>query len=538
MAKKAFNIALLTNDRKRIQTLGEVTSMEMYAPNKDFHPEGLYSTAIFGRVGSKTRMKRHGWIDLRCEILHPKMFLEISALKELYRDILQGTGYAVWDEKEKDFVKADVLDGETGYAFFMRHWKEFSPKRGKSMTRNLVIDVLEKYRDTGALMNFIPVLPAGLRDLEDDEESEFGPLYRSVIAAASTIPQALNQKNDPIIDKVRWTLQSKVQLVWEAIINVIKGDGKNGMMRAKWASRRVAYATANVISAMDPAGVAINSPRSYDLTETLFGVLQVMKGNENLMALDRMAKGIARRVIESGGEQAPLIDPKTMKRSYVDLKEKTVAKWCTEAGRVDLINGFEQLDVRSRPVTIDGHYLALVVDLGTGIKVVTDPETIPESIAEKATIRPMTWGEYFYHETHTLKDDIRCVVTRYPVADDGSNYPSKPYLRSTMNARLLYTYDDNWEISNDVKWEEWPSSDPVDSWFNTMSVSQYYLAALGADHDGDRTQAIFLNSKEAVEEIDKRLDSPEHYLNTSGGMKNSYGVETLERVFRSFTPHK
>lgn len=537
--KKATNIALLSNDRRTVATLGQVTSMEMYNAEKEYHPEGLYSNEIFGKEGSATRRKRHGWIDLKTNLLHPKALLEVGALKELYKGIMAGKDYAIWNAKEKDFERADIISGETGYAFFMKHFKEIKFKKTRSHKRNLVISFLDKYRETGALLNFLIVLPAGLRELTEDQgrpvEDEITPLYRKVLAATNVIDDSLRMKNDPLLDQTRWSLQRKVGEIWDLLMQILHGNGKTGFWRSKWASRRVSYATSNVISALDPAGLAVNSPRSYDLTETLFGVFQFMKGTAPIMFLHQMPNGIASRVISSGGEMAPLIDMETLQPKDVNLTEKSISRWCTEAGREGLIDGFEQLHVRHKPIIIDGHYLALVFKDDTGARVVYSSDEVPENIREKGTITPITWGEYFYLELHSYKDEARALITRYPVATDGSTYPSVPYLRSTMAAKIRYKYDQNWNVNDTDVWEEFPNTEDNESWFNTMSVSQYYLENLGADHDGDKTQALFVTSKEAVKEIDAALDSNEHYLDTDGSLRNSYGVETLERVFRSFT---
>ena len=73
-----------------------------------------------------------GFIDER--IISPIICLAIFDLKHLYRDILSGKRFAIWDDKLKDFVSADATasGAGTGYHFFMSKWKELTPAENES----------------------------------------------------------------------------------------------------------------------------------------------------------------------------------------------------------------------------------------------------------------------------------------------------------------------------------------------------------------------------------------------------------------------
>ena len=184
MSRVPFNITYLSNQNQRIASLLPVKVLDIYSASKvgEFHPQGLYSNEIFGRVGTRERSLRHSYINLRTKVLHPKTFEELSRMGGLYTGILQGKVYAQWSEKEKNFVKTDILDGETGFSFFMSHFKDIVFKQNKSYRRKLRIDVIDKYRDLSVILFFL-VMPAGLRDIRFNDggrpiEDDSNGLYR------------------------------------------------------------------------------------------------------------------------------------------------------------------------------------------------------------------------------------------------------------------------------------------------------------------------------------------------------------------------
>lgn len=540
--KQPLNISYLDNRLQRIAGLLPVKVLDMYGADREYHPQGLYSNEIFGTVGTEERSKRHGYINTRTQLLHPKTFEEMTRLKGLYKEIMQGKTYARWDAELKDFVKADILDGQTGYSFFMSHFKELDFPRTKSYRRDLVIDLINRFREQSVL-NFLIVMPAGLRDVEIDEqgrpvEPEVNKLYRKILAAANSISDALVFKNDPILDRTRWSMQVAIQELWQFIMGML--GGKGGFLQSKWGSRRVVYATRNVISAMDPAPEDLNSPRTFDLTTTQVGIFQFIKGTEPVMVLSTMPQGIAQPLCQNPDGEQYLIDPKTLESVPHQLSETERVNWGSEKGRLDLLNMFGEKHRPFESITVDGLYLKLVYRDRQGYRLLDDIRDLPTGFEPK-NVYPLTWGEYFYMEAETYIARVRCLVTRYPVTGTESIYPSVPYLKSTVDAKLLYPYNEQWVLDKQGKaLTEYPVLDTNSktAFVDTCIVSPFYIAGLGADYDGDKVQTPFVFSDEGVAEIDRKLDSIENYVNAAGEMEHSASVETIERVLRSFTGFK
>ena len=123
-----FNISLLILSPQNTSLLKEVKVNDIFlgANTKEFHPEGLFSVDIFNKYGSEQRNRTFGYINFKVPVFHPVVYKAITDLKELYGEIMSGTSYAVFNDDEKDFIKTTPLDGQTGYSFFLKHFKDIT----------------------------------------------------------------------------------------------------------------------------------------------------------------------------------------------------------------------------------------------------------------------------------------------------------------------------------------------------------------------------------------------------------------------------
>ena len=187
-----FNVKFLSNDRRILKFHTPITSIDIFeGKSGQLHAEGLFSPEIFGRVGEKGRARVFSHIDLNTRIFHPLVYKNIDKLSAFYSGILQGNKYAIWDDKNKKFEPSNELDGETGYGFFFKYFKELEWERNDSNIRNLRIDVLEKFKSESDY-DFVMVMPAALRDIEEDKkgnvsQDEINDLYRTLIGVSRNI---------------------------------------------------------------------------------------------------------------------------------------------------------------------------------------------------------------------------------------------------------------------------------------------------------------------------------------------------------------
>lgn len=112
---KPTNLKLLDPKSILPGVIKPITSTDAFeGMTKNLNEEGLYSTTIFGRVGTDERDSTLGHIPTGLSIFNPTYFKALVQLKSLYLGIIKGTEYALWDSQEKDFIKSNILEGETG----------------------------------------------------------------------------------------------------------------------------------------------------------------------------------------------------------------------------------------------------------------------------------------------------------------------------------------------------------------------------------------------------------------------------------------
>ena len=96
--KNLFNIDFLILSKEQIRMLGEVTKLNVFEQNSNvFSSEGLFSTEIFGAIGTDARTETPGYIDLHVTIMHPLVYQQLTTLKSFYGEILSGKKKSTFD---------------------------------------------------------------------------------------------------------------------------------------------------------------------------------------------------------------------------------------------------------------------------------------------------------------------------------------------------------------------------------------------------------------------------------------------------------
>ena len=249
-----FNVTLLELTPQLLQGLRPVRSLDIFdGAGTNFHPDGFFSTEIFGKVGDERRSKRYSFIDVKVPVFHPVIYRALVGLKRLYAGILSGTEYAVWDSQTKDFERADAVTGKTGYDFFVSNWTNIKFTPNNSDRRNQSIALVEKFKRQ-AMTTKVIVMPAGYRDIElgSDgrvQKDEINDFYADILRIANTISESSARSNLELINTARYKLQSRFNELYDYIEGMI--EGKRKLLLGKWASRRIQNGTRNVITSMN-----------------------------------------------------------------------------------------------------------------------------------------------------------------------------------------------------------------------------------------------------------------------------------------------
>lgn len=541
-----WNITLLNIEPRHLPALPPITAVEAVDRNFNLHPDGLFSTTIFGRVGDDRRLTSYARIDLKVKLIHPLIWHHLMAMRAFYLEVVSGRAYATFDTELGDFVKADILTGQTGYNFFFSNWTKLKLSKTKSITRNDAIDAMMKYRGAGDTADKIPVIPAGLRDIEINEDNtitkdELNDLYRKILAQSLSLSEIAVKTNPKAVDGTRYAMQ----LTWNAIFNyfVTNMGGKNHMIQGQYLARNLDDGTRNVITALSVKPTFYGDtgvPGFGNMTVGIYQAIRACQPN----AIYAMKTSFIDRIFTGGSMPIPLINKSTKKTEFVHVDHNYQEKWRSMEGLVKIFMLYEREELRTMPVTIKDHYLCLTYrgwkDGKKVFKLVSNTQAIPDwamMVGNDFTLTPTTMIELFYATTYHALMDSPAWSTRYPVADVGSTYPSKLFIRTTENEERRYPLDDNWEIDETKPMApSFPSINTESSIINAASPHSSNLKQTNADFDGDKMAVNALQTPEARAAMTKLLDDEwEAYITSDGSLIASCETDTAKYVLFNMT---
>lgn len=537
--KMPFNVKLLKLDAGQLRLLKPITTLDRFdgASTGNFHDKGLFSTEIFGRVGEEARDETFAYIPLKTKILHPVIYNRLERLKRLYIGILSGKAYAIWDDKVKDFIAADETEGETGFQFFMSHWDEIKFPKGDSEIRKMRVRLMDKYRDEAVIDNIL-VMPAGLRDVEIDhldrvQEHEINKSYQRLISISNTISKGSNNDSE-VFNTARFAQQMAFNEIYRILEEML--TGKRGFIQGKWGSRRITNGTRNVITAMDISTPALDAENYPGPDDTVLGLWQTSRGALPI-TINRMQQGILSNIFGDVEGTVKLIDVKTLKSEAVQVAAQTYDRWTTTEGLEKIVASQSMIELRARPVMVEGRYIALVYKPKDPkvFKIFFDIDDLPEEFS-KDDVYPLTYEELIYLSNYRGWNELRVISTRYPVTGEGSSYVSNVYVRTTVNSESRVELNDEWE-SMDPDGNTalvYPTFEP-EQYIDSAMVHPYRLAALGGDYDGDTVSNNILYTREAIDEVDTYLKSRAAHVDPSGGLRGSANIDTTALVMHNIT---
>lgn len=524
-----FNLNLLVIRDEVARFLRPVTSLDIYdGATKNFHPNGLYSTEIFGTVGSASRTTRFSYIDIKVSVIHPQVYRSLCELKSLYEQILSGKEFAKFDEDLGDFVKSNALEGGTGYQFFLEHWQKIRFEGGAALSgkREQNTKLVERKRKE-CMLSRIYVLPAGYRDLEVDRagresRDEINAFYYKLIAISNTINAASVTATPFVYDAQRMTLQRVVNEIYDYVLGML--GGKHGFIMSKWVSRSITNGTRNVISSFNTEVADIGAPGNPTVNHTAIGLFQLAKAILPV-ACHQIQSGFFQTVFPSRTGDSLLVNPKTLMSERVKLSNEDYDAWMTSTGVEGLIETYREPSMRDRPIRIAGRFLALVYrGPDATFRVVHGIDNLPKDRSAK-DCTPMTLTELLYISMYRDAEKYPLFVTRYPVANRRSSYPSLPYLMSTVRSEPRRELDDHWVPIPTGLAPRFPivGSDT----YNSMSPHPCKLSGLGADFDGDTSSGNAVYTQDAIDEVRTLLASRSYYIGADSTFTLSHNTDTL-----------
>lgn len=513
---KPTNLKLLDPKSITPGIFKEVTSTDAFeGMTQNLNDEGLYSLEIFGKLGSKERDKTEAYIDTKLGLFNPTYFKALTQIKSLYLGILKGTEYAVWDSEAKDFIKSNILDGETGFAFFMRHFHEIVPASTDSYKRKQRVKMVSQFKDV-AVSNKVLVIPAGLRDIQFQPngaptEPEITELYRKLIFKTRVISLGnARDAENPLYDNVRWGLQNAFNDIDAYLFGLT--EGKGGLFQRRLSTRGVVSGTRNVITARKVSRADLFKTNGVNPNSTDIGLYQALLNNQ-FVCIHALLSKYLQNIFMAGSLNVKLVNMKTLEYEYVEVSPSTVEKWSSATGLNKLFNGFSNIHLRNKEIVIDKHYLALVYDDGEDVCVLHDINDLPEG-KDRKFVKPITYMELFYLSCQSTIMEQITQQTRYPIIGIGSIVPAKVNLVTIAGAKPRTIRNTEWEVMETCM--RYPHRTERPDYFDAMSVDPSREAGYDSDHDGDQLNSNSVNAEDSKNEVHTLFGKREYYISGSG----------------------
>lgn len=525
-----------------------VTTGQIHSTDNSFNTEGLFSTEIFGKVGSQERNELFGRIDFNTQILNPFVYKIICGLGSLYERIMDGKEYVEFDPKTKDFFISNGPKAKTGYHFFISKLKELKFKETGSLKRSENIKFIYRAIENGtALVTFMPVLPAGMRDYIDNgvgrpEEDEINTYYRKLISRASLVDPKRVKTMPEIYDSNIIGMQKAALELDRYIDELLKGKGK--LIQGKWASRKIFNTTSNVISAHVDNTTGINDPRTFKYNDSLMGVYQFLRSAAPLTTYNVKNTYIS-RIFAKGANTAFLTNTKTLKRDEVSVAgiQREIDIWTTNDGIEKIFSTIHNEDVANSVVTFKGtdingskgeYCLGLLYRDEETFRFFQDIDEVPPEL-DRAKVKPITLFEFIYISIYKMSGKYPGVLTRYPVSTYGSAYPSMIVIVTTIDSQSLRQLDADWRPMEGE--DNLAVHFPVlgSQYIKTLIPNPVHLGRLGGDYDGDTMHAKMVLSDEAVREVKEFLTRRDYYISENNELYFDVGTDVINTVFRTLS---
>jgi DNA-directed RNA polymerase beta' subunit len=213
---------------------------------KGFEPESLWDENIFGKVGSRDRTQRFGYINLKFKFINPILYnsLKVSC-EEISRIIYKKKKYII---KNKKYEESE--EGDTGLVFLINTLDKVDLNK---LTYESTKDELISFFQTNKELSLIDkqiVLPAFIRDIDYKSadrisSSEINDKYKELLFSISSLTG-----DDEIDSHVKESVQRKINDIYNWLVSNI--GGKQGIFRGSILRKTLDY-SARVILTADPS---------------------------------------------------------------------------------------------------------------------------------------------------------------------------------------------------------------------------------------------------------------------------------------------
>ena len=246
-----MKIDLLDIDKMIVEDeLKEVTNPVYFNIGSIPTEDGLFSTEIFGDIGTSERKKRFGYISLNSKFIHPVIYKLLVSIDRRIESIVHGNRYFKLDSVG-NLIEDD--NGETGLDFLYKNFEKIKFKPTDSDLRKTKLSLLGSLKKDEIFISRYLVIPAALRDYNPNEKSggkiaevdSINDIYSKIIRASSSLSGGSS------FSFIANTTKGQIQVLLVEIFTRLTEDlaHKSGIIRKGLMGKSIDYATRSVISA-------------------------------------------------------------------------------------------------------------------------------------------------------------------------------------------------------------------------------------------------------------------------------------------------
>ena len=404
-----------------VNHLRDIKSPVMFQRGNSPHPDGLFSTEIFGMT-PKDRKETFAYIELGHVFFHPHVYKIIKRFFRNVEKIVSGSSYYIINS-EGHLVLSDEIHGQTGVQFLYDNWNKIKWEYTNSPARNERIDVVTKCKKAEVFMTKLLVIPPFYRDVSSSGSGgnvpEINNFYANAIRLASIL------KENDVFDFNMYSSQFAIQELLVDTYDYFKEklESKNGLLRKYLMGKNVDFCTRAVITASsfhattpDDLQVKLKYsgiPISHVLSLCKPFIMAWVKNFFERELSENLTKNLIDPATGKVIEVVELVNPETV------FTDKEITK---------RMNSFiKDPDTRFKPIEVPlkNGKISYMVFHGTRYDMKNRDEL--SSIMS----RKLTWTDVFYMACEDVCKDKHCVVTRYPLTDQYGIFISRISVLST-----------------------------------------------------------------------------------------------------------
>lgn len=475
--------------------------------------DGLFSPDIFG-VTPEEQRTTFGYIDLNCKVFHPYIY---EILKRMWSKIDKiAAGQSSWKVNADGQVE-EVPGGSndnTGMDWLVKNFRKINFADTGSHIRDERVKLINSLKDDEIFISKWLVIPVWYRAIQNMGGQQNVPPINKMYT--SILQYAISIKKDPTFANVaKYNMQNKLIEIRKFGQSLV--EKKHGFFKKSVLGKSIDYGYRSVISvyAFDDYDTPEENP--IDIYHSGIPLSQCCVLFYPF--IKHYVEEFFRKEMDSLGGKYPL-KHKDGTIEYIELDDPLGYYNSNEIQRI--VDSFSHTPaVRFRPImlrAVDGKEYPLVF---TGMG-----QNNKEHGKFKSDIsnRVMTWTDLLYMAAEEVTADKHVYITRYPIVDYFSCFPSRVHVLSTMKTDVM--------VVNGRVYKYYPRIDPsmpdeeVGTVFNdTVTMDNCYLAGLGGDYDGDQISIKGVFTQEANQEAEDIMFSIKHYVSINGTMMRTVGNE-------------